>query len=359
MISSLTSKEQIVYDKDELWLMKTSAQFYFKRLLYYTKPNNNNVLKGRNFFMVTYTDGIYLWEYDEEAQVYNHISMTGNEDEHSRGEMDSNGIYISSGHGKHCTYVYDMKYYMKSNQKIERIYQFPHTDMMYECFFLSTNKAVCCAKDGFLKSYELSSMTESVLNKTELPFLGSCLFTADRHIVAGSYQEILIMDEEGNLLQTHTFEGNTVRQIGEIRPNILITADQHSYSVHNITEVSAPLSFKQPVDNADYMAVIPLLSNLGDFALGGRETTSWLGQVLIKHIAEDLSISTLKYKQNIPGQYCYIEVIKELYKGTIVFGGDMGCEEICLWHYIDDLQPLCWADQTNNNVIDFLPVPII
>ena len=109
----------------------------------------------------------------------------------------------------------------------------------------------------------LSSMIESVLNKTELPFLSYCLFTAERQIVAGSYQDFLIMDEEGNLLRTHTFEGNTVRKIGEIRPNILITAEQHSYYVHNIMEVSAPLSFTQLINNAHYMAVIPLLSNLG------------------------------------------------------------------------------------------------
>ena len=66
----------------------------------------------------------------------------------------------------------------------------------------------------------LSSMTESMLIKlNSLPFLDSCLFTAKRQIVTGSYQEIRIMDEEGNLLRAHTFEGNTIRQIVEIRPN--------------------------------------------------------------------------------------------------------------------------------------------
>ena len=64
--------------------------------------------------------------------------------------MASNGIYISTGWDKHCN-VYDMKYYMKSDQKIERIYQIAHTDMMYK-FFLNSNKAVYCANNDFLKS---------------------------------------------------------------------------------------------------------------------------------------------------------------------------------------------------------------
>ena len=358
MIYSLTSKEHIMYNKDGLWLMKTSSQYYYTRLQYYTKPNP--IINSKNFFMVMYrVDGIYLWEFNETDQVYNPKNMVSDLQEHRRGVMNSDGIYVASGWGLCCTHIYDMRYYMKENQKIELMHQFLHSDMMYECFFESKQTAICCAKDGFLMSYDLNTYTESVLNKTELPSLMSCIQTSGGHIVAGSVQNLLILDMEGNLLQTHAFEGHNIRQIGEIRPNILITADDYSYSVHNITEVSAPLSFKQPVDNAFYMAVIPLQSNLGDFALGGRDGNTWTGQLFIMHMTENLSISTLKRKQNMGGMYCFIEVVKELYFGTIAFGGDNVCEELCLWNYISDSQPLCWADQTTNNIIDFLPVPIV
>ena len=109
-----------------------------------------------------------------------------------------------------------------------------------------------------------------------------------------------------------------------------------------------------------YRTVIALKSNLGDFAIGGKSSNINRGFAYIEHLEEDnQTITNLKYVDNIQVNGCGIMIIKELKRGTIIFGGDSFCREMCLWIYaaIPSQLPLCWDDQIDGYVHDIVGVP--
>ena len=78
--------------------MQSSTQlFYFKQWKYNIVTNPIPL----QFFAVTYSDGIYFWEYEEISEKYNHFQMISNAQSrfHKRGEMNEEGIYVSVGLG--------------------------------------------------------------------------------------------------------------------------------------------------------------------------------------------------------------------------------------------------------------------
>ena len=283
---------------------------------------------------------------------------------YKRGEMNEEGIYVSAGYVSKNIKIYDMKYYNYPENKIQLLHSFSHTNYVRECFFKNSVSAICCDDDGYIKEYDLSNPnsipTPQVFNKTALDTLRSCMQTKDKkQIIAGGYYKLYILDaEDGTLQNTLDYSANNaVFQIAEIRENILITADYNTASLHDSQNMGPSLKL---TDIGSYRAVIALESNLGDFAIGGIISYTNLGFVYIEHLEEDnQTITNLKYVDNIQGNYCAIMVIKELKRGTIIFGGNINCEEMCLWNYaaIPSQLPLCWDDQTDSNIYDIVGVP--
>ena len=365
-ISQISNMERSIKNtKNELFLIQSSAQiFYFKQW------NRNHALTSPiplQFFAVTMTDGIYLWEYEEVSEEYNHLQMISyaQNGSHRRGEMNEKGIYVSAGYRSNNVKIYNMKYYNYPEHKIQLLDSFSHSNIVMECFFKNSVSAICCDYDGYIKEYDLSNPnsipTPQVFNKTALDGLISCMQTKDKkQIIAGGGNKLYILDaEDGTLQNTIDYSangGDYVRQIAEVRENILITADRNTASLHDSLNMGT--SFKL-TDIGFYGAVIALKSNLGDFAIGGVNSNT-LGFVYIEHLEEDnQTITNLKYVDNIQGNSCFIYVIKELKRGTIIFGGDGSCEEICLWNYaaIPNQLPLCWDDQVGGGIYDIVEVP--
>ena len=366
-ISQISNMERSIKNtKNELFLMQSSAQlFYFKQW------NRNHALTSPiplQFFAVTKGDGIYLWEYEEVSEEYNQLQMisSAQSGRHNRGEMNEEGIYVSAGFGSNDVKIYDMKYYNYPEHKIQLLDSFSHTAIVNKCFFKNSVSAICCDVGGYIKEYDLSNPnsipTPQVFNKTTLDRLYSCMQTKDKkQIITGGFYKLYILDaEDGTLQNTLDYSsngGSYVRQIAEVRENILITADYSTASLHDSQNMGP--SIKLP-DIGSYEAVIALESNLGDFAIGGRSSNTNLGSVYIEHLEEDnQTITNLKYVDNIQGEGCYIMVIKELKRGIIIFGGDNDCTDMCLWNYFANPNqlPLCWDDQTSNYIYDIVGVP--
>ena len=84
------------------------------------------------------------------------------------------------------------------------------------------------------------------------------------------------------------------------------------------------------------------------------------GFLYVKHLDEDnqtiLNIREIKY---IPRIGCSIYAVKELKRGSIIFGGGSPCNMLCLWNYavLPLLNPQCWEDLTPSYIWDFVPVP--
>ena len=368
-------ESNIVNRKNELSVMQSSAQSSsYSAELYYFKTKWKDCLITSpillQFFTVTYNDGISFWEYKKESEEYksNQMIAYGESGKHRRGGMNEEGIYVAAGLYSNNTKIYDMKYYNYPDHKIKLLQSFSHSDRVYECFFKNSVCAMCCDWDGYIKEYDLSNPhsipTPTIFNKTtDLTNLTSCMETKDKkYIIAGGYQKLYILDaEDGTLTYTLHYDANGgyyVWQIAEVRPNILVTADYYTASLHDIGDIeNIPTSIKLP-DIGDYYAVIALESNPGDFAIGGYASSTNLGFVYIHHLEDNQTITTLKYVDNIQGSYCAILVIKELKRGTIIFGGASYCTKMCLWNYaaIPSQDPLCWDDQTGS-IFDIVGVP--
>ena len=366
-------ESNIVNIKNELWVMESSSQsssysgelYYFKRKWLNCQISNPIPLE---FFTVTSHEGISLWEYDKESEEYKFNQMITSEESgtHIRGGMNEEGIYVVAGSSSSNVKIYDMKYYNYPDHKIKLLESFSHSDHVYECFFKNSVSAMCCGWDGYIKEYDLrnphSIPTPTIFNKTtDLSELASIMGTKDKkYIIAGGIKKLYIMNaEDGSLAHTLDYSdngGGSVYQIAEVRPNILVTADLSTASLHDIGDIeNIPISIKLE-DIGDYWSVIALESNPGDFAIGGiTSSTPTIGFVYIQHLEEDnQTITTLRHV-NITGSSCDIRVIKELKRGTILFGG-YGCSKMCLWNYVAQA-PICWNDQTASNIFDIMVVP--
>ena len=347
--------------KKEVFLIQNSAQLFYFKLLY-TLTNSIPL----QFFTVTNTDGIYLWEYEKESEEYKSNQMIAFEQSgrHKRGEMNEEGIYVAAGSHSDNVKIYDMKYYNYPDLKIKLLQCFPHSDIVSECFFKNSVCAICCDWDDYIKEYDLSNPqfipTPTLFYKTtDHSIVPSILETKDKkYIIAGGDQKLLFLNaEDGTLRYTLHYEtgaGGYPFQIVEVRLNILVSADVLTAFLHDIQNI--PTSVKLP-DIGFYHSVIALESNPGDFAIGGRISGTNLGFVYIYHLEDNQTISTLKYVDNIPESVCGIRVIKELKRGTIIFGGN--CAKMCLWNYaaIPQKDPLCWDDQTGSAIEDIVGVP--
>ena len=372
-------KKNILNTKNELFLIQNSAQlFYFNQLpnsaqlSYFKQWFRNYALNSPipiQFFTVANNGGISLWEYEKESEEYksNQMIAYGESGWHCRGGMNEEGIYIAAGHDSKNVKIYDMKYYNYPDHKIELLRSFPHTDNVNECFFKNSTSAMCCDTGGYIKEYNLSNPlsipTPTIFHETALNTLVSIMETKDKkYIIAGGHQKLYILNANGTLNKTLDYSDNVgsyVNQIAEVRPNILVTVDAYTFSIYNIGDINNITPLKLP-DNGWYWSVIALESNPGDFAIGGMADSTNLGVVYINHLEEDNeTVNNIKYNNTIQGNNCHIRVIKELKKGAIVFGGNSYCDEMCLWNYaaIPGKDPLCWDDQTNSYIWDFLPVP--
>ena len=187
-----------------------------------------------------------------------------------------------------------------------------------------------------------------------------------KYIIAGGYNKLYILDaEDGNLKHTQHYSANGgvfVEQMAVVRPNILVTVDRFTASLHDIRNIqdiqNIPSSIKLlPNVGAEYVSVIALESNPGDFAIGGKASSTNLGSVYIYHLEYDQTKTTLKYVDDIQGIGCRIFVIKELKRGTIIFGGDNLCTKMCLWNYADSpRQDSCWDDQAGSTIFNIVGV---
>ena len=354
-------ERNILNTKNEQFIIQSSAHLLqWKYFLL-----NNPILE---FFVVKNNDGINIWEYNQ----YNFLQMITNAQSggHRRGGMNEEGIYVVAGHHSNNTKIYDMKYYDYPDQKLQLLSSFPNSHNVNECFFKNSTCAVCCDGDGYMKEYDLSNPHSIppplVFNKIALDELWSCMQTQDKkYIIAGGYgSKLYILDaKDGSLLNTQDYStngGERPGQIAEVRPNILITADESTASVHDIRDIqNMPPSFKLP-DIGHYRTVISLENNPGDFAIGGWSASTARGYVDIHHLEEDnKTIITVKSVSHRQIKNCDIFVIKEVKRATIIFGGAYRCAEICILNYaaIPSPDPLCWADQTGFDIWDILLVP--
>ena len=252
-----------------------------------------------------------------------------------------------------------MNYYDQANQRIKLLRTFPHSFPVQECFFKTSEMAICCDEGGYIMAYDLADPNSipfpSVFNTTELDSIYSCILTKNKkYIIAGSNRKLYIINaKDGNLQKTHNYlsiEGNHAIQIAEVRPNILMTADYYAVYIHDIM----PDSVKLEENPYLYYSIISLKRNTGDIAFGGKRIND--GFVSLCNLKDNKDIACTygfidSYKTG-----CIIKTIKELRKESILFGGS-GCERWNYWNYDSSLGKPVINHFDEDYITDFVAIP--
>ena len=302
-----------------------------------------------------------MWGWDETKEMRRTINPQHNETEHLRGEMNGEGIYITRGNNQKI-YIYDINMAQREDREISLIQTFSAPNSVQECFFeKDENTALCCLASGAYVKFNIQNFSLStVMTGTGQAKFSTCMQTSESsYILLGSLNEMFIFSNGSNK-KTYKYDGGYyVHQIAEIRPNILISADDYTSFIHdltNLTTIPTPITLSS---TDTYFAVINLKSKEGDFALGGKRRRNSKGYLDIMHLdGDNQSIKEIKSKNMIPGWGCNINTIREISQGVIVFGGNRYCEHICYWIYETENDPLCWDDRAASSISDFASIPI-
>ena len=355
-------RKTAINTKDELILAQDSAHAFGSKMQYIFLLTNPTTL---SFFKVTSTQGIKLFSCpNNNCWAVN--PMIANEDSgaHGRGQMNWDGIYIVAGASSNNVKIYFMNYYDEANQRIKLLRTFPHSFPVQECFYKTSETAICCDEGGYIMAYDLADPNSipfpSVFNTTELDSIYSCILTKNKkYIIACSNRKLYIINaKDGNLQKTHNYlpnEGNHAIQIAEVRPNIVMTADYSAVYIHDITDITnMPDSVKLEEYPYLYYSIISLQRNTGDIAFGGKRIND--GFVSLCNLKDNKDIACTygfidSYKTG-----CNIKTIKELRKGNILFGGS-GCERWNYWNYDSSLGKPVINHFDEDYITDFVAIP--
>ena len=309
-----------------------------------------------SFFSISKLGGLTLWQAENPglpSSIYTPIRSYYAAHKHRRGVLHTSGLYIVGGLDDMKAYFYDLKGDMMAYVAMSL------SDHVRECFLKNTTTAICCDIDGYLTQFDLNaSMALSypastfVYNNSNNDNFYSCTQIGNGNILAGG-RNMYIFDSSGNYLGKSSATSSKVLQIAEIRPNIIITAESSKAVLHDISDPSACINNVLP-DIGDYASVISLSSNVGDFAIGGKNFLK------ISHLENDnTTIIILREKINMPiNNNCAIYGLKEIKPGIILFGGRAtDCTEMCIWYYEIATEPVCWPDHSAYDIYDFIPVP--
>ena len=260
----------------------------------YILSSNKGVLPMA-FYIITFFDGIYLLEYDEPSSKYNSTQLTDKAEEYGRGEMSSEGIYAVAGHGSNNIKLFNMTGNPEEHKQIELIGTFSTAPYQStDCFFTNTNRVICCAF-AQLKAIDLDSMTQSIFHRATNHDFTACTQDKNKNIYTGGPGQIEILDPDGNLLKRYRYgkpegQNQEAREIVEIRPNVFITADIDSYTIHDMTNFGNIISISHAHNGYSYYTAIALQSTEGSFALGGEfvlTDDAHNGFVYIMNLADD------------------------------------------------------------------------
>ena len=142
-----------------------------------------------------------------------------------------------------------------------------------------------------------------------------------------------------------------MRQMKEIRSNIILTAESHYVYSHDISDTENTIIYEfLHYDNTKtiYYTLEVLEGNTGDIAIGGGcnlSSETYSGYVELFHLDEDNStLLPISNKRWVGDSNCYIYIIREIQTGVIIFGGENGCANICTWEYpvLPNKEPICF-----------------
>ena len=332
---------------------------YMVILLYiifrYNPPDAQNPAPLPGFIILDSTNNA-LKEYKstDEGNSYQSTgsSMETYLEEPRKGEMNSKGIYV-------LPYLYssDISFYNLSLgiSPVTKS-QSGSNGWRCNCAFMYDNTAICAARDtGDIYKYDLANdylQLKIASNNPSGSGFQTLLVTREKQILAGYKGSIYIYTSCGTYINKsdNPQTSSDMYQMKEAKPNIIVTVDQYSVYSHNINNPSNTIIhklFEYAGTQTVYSAIEALSWKTGNIALGGNTHPSGTiyGYIELFHLEEDNDIlSPISDKRWVMDVGCYIQIIREIQIGVLMFGGTSYCADICAWEYaiVPHKEPACF-----------------
>ena len=309
----------------------------------------------------------YKWNSSGNSYDYSGSSMKTFSDNPLRVEMNSRGIYVLPDEHNTNVGFYDLSSFGTS----PIIRSQSGNGWLGSCGFMDDDIAICVTQaKGDIYKYNIANNYDQVRIANNNPSghgFDNVLITKEKQILAAYQGCIYIYDSSGHYIgysnssQTYYY----MRQMKEIRWNIILTADRYYVYSHDISNTGNTIIHKllDYVDTKTYYLTLEVLEgNTGDIAIGGYDNSSGTTYEYVELFHLDEDNSTLLPKSNkrwVGGDAgCRIYIIREIQTGIIIFGGNIDCAGICTWEYaaIGHKAPLCFP-LGETWVLDIISLP--
>ena len=240
------------------------------------------------------------------------------------------------------------------------------------CGFMDNDIVICATlTTGDIYKYNITNNYEKVRiannNPSGKSFQSVLVTKEKKQILAAHHGCIYIYNSSGAYIgysdssQTHHY----MLQMKEIRPNIILAADDYYVYSHDISNIGNIIIHKL-LDYRDtktyYETLVVLEGNTGDIAIGGHYWPgTWYGYVELFHLDEDNStLLPISNKRWVGGDArCRIYIIREIQTGVIIFGGSSKCKDICIWEYavLPHRDPICFPLGGGREIYDIISLP--
>ena len=265
---------------------------------------------------------------------------------HYKGEYNSDGYYVvgsTSGH----PIVYNMK-----TAQVQKVYS-GNGNSVYDCAWQNTTHFVCCDSDEDALFYEMS--TTNSLSKWSP---GGDNKKAIIVLISGA---VVVGDKDSDLdikITTNSYSSNTANEddvygLAEVRPNLVISAEDDQLYLHNFTTPTDIKRTKLENDTDNRYRSIAKLNATGEFVFGASKSSR--PYIEIKRLNTNNSTTEIKTKTVTTSTYGTVYTLYELSNGFLLIGGSF--DKICTWKYKDTpaVDPVCFNREINSNVVGFIP----
>ena len=276
-----------------------------------------------------------------------------------RGEMNSRRIYVLPQVDEYIGF-FDLSSFGTSPV----IRSQSHNGL--SCAFMDDDIVVCTSGNtGGIYKYNITNNYDEVKiitnNPSGVSYFQNVLVTKEKHILAAYTGCIYIYDSSGAYIgYSNNSQTYYIIQMKEIRSNIILTTNGEYVYSHDIENNIIYLLLDKDDPKTIYQTLEVLERNTGDIAIGGYYYSGTeYGYVELFHLYEDNS--TLLPKSNkrwVGDTWCWIQIIREIQTGVIIFGGSYDCG-ICTWEYavVPNKDPICFSIGDGHRIMDIMPLP--
>ena len=265
---------------------------------------------------------------------------------HYKGEYNPDGYYVvgsTSGH----PIVYNMK-----TAQVHKVYS-GNVNNVYDCAWQNTTHFVCCDSDEDALFYEMSTTNSLSKWSPGGDDKKAIIVLISGDVVVGDKDSDLDIKTATNSYSSNTANEDDVYGLVEVRPNMVISAEDDQLYLHNFTTPTDIRRTKLENDASDRYRSIAKLNATGEFAFGAKKDSK--PYIEIKRLNTDNSTTPIKTYRFAASSYGYVYTLYELSNGFLLIGGDF--DKICTWRYKDTpaVNPVCYNRGINSKVVGFIP----